>query len=301
MPVAECITLNPSRLTPLTVVGRGGFGTVFMAFNADAAAQRRKSEEVVAVKVMPERNHRSERKAIHLMIEQQVLHQTRGHPHIIKLLASYATLESYVFVTEAGRCSLADLAGRRISESYTRFAISEVCQGVEHLHSLNIIHRDLKPANIVIGMDGHMRVIDFGLAVQVPSKYLATSGVTMGTPGYMAPEVRRGSWHSYPVDWWGVGTIMYELLTGLVGAVSPRNPAEPYEIATDRWYGENVSPEAKSLSVGLLNVNPHWRTGTSGDIRRQEFFKSVRWNKLNGPALQTPPRIPGKNNSQLKL
>jgi serine/threonine protein kinase len=85
--------------------------------------------------------------------------------------------------------------------------------GLEYLHSNGIIHRDIKPENLVIDNKGYLRITDLGVARQSqPNNYQDTSG----TPGYMAPEVIQSQNHSFPVDYFALGVIVYECMLGRV-------------------------------------------------------------------------------------
>lgn len=85
--------------------------------------------------------------------------------------------------------------------------------GLQYIHSKNILHRDIKPENLVLDDSGYVHITDFGVA-----KYysLNNSHETSGTPGYMSPEVMRGQNHSYSVDFYAVGVIAFEFMTGKV-------------------------------------------------------------------------------------
>lgn len=93
------------------------------------------------------------------------------------------------------------------------FFIACIMIGLEYIHSKNILHRDIKPENLVLDDSGYVHITDFGVA-----KYytLNNSHETSGTPGYMSPEVMRAQNHSYSVDFYAVGVIAFEFMTGKV-------------------------------------------------------------------------------------
>ena len=101
---------------------------------------------------------------------------------------------------------------KRFDENHARFYAVQIALALGHLHSKNVVHRDLKAANILVGEDGYIHVTDFGLAKIVQENQEANS--FCGTPEYMAPEILNGDGHSFPVDWWSLGILIYEMIVG---------------------------------------------------------------------------------------
>lgn len=91
---------------------------------------------------------------------------------------------------------------------------SELCEMISYLHSQSILYRDLKPENVIISMkdSGHLKLVDFGFSKHLRTKSEKTF-TNCGTPSYLAPEIIQGNGHSFSVDVWGLGILLYELIT----------------------------------------------------------------------------------------
>ncbi|KAA0194128.1 cGMP-dependent protein kinase [Fasciolopsis buskii] len=105
------------------------------------------------------------------------------------------------------------------TESTTQFYVACVVEALDYLHKRNIIFRDLKPENLILDTDGYCKLTDFGFSKKLPT---ATKTWTFcGTPEYMAPEIILNKGHDQAVDFWSLGILIYELLTGLPPFDSP--------------------------------------------------------------------------------
>ena len=100
----------------------------------------------------------------------------------------------------------------RFSEPTARFYFAEILLGLEALHARNVMYRDLKPENVLLDVDGHVKLADFGLSKD-PEGPLSYS--FCGSPEYMSPEMLAAAGHDWRVDLYSLGAILYEMLTGL--------------------------------------------------------------------------------------
>merc|ERR1711988_1747413 len=133
---------------------------------------------------------------------------------ITKLWETYNGAQSLYFLLEP--CLGGELyatynrKGLHGSEKHCRYYAAGTVYAFEHLHERRIIYRDLKPENLLLNETGHIKITDMGLAKFVIGK----TYTTCGTPDYFAPEVIASIGHTHAVDWWTLGILMFELMTG---------------------------------------------------------------------------------------
>ena len=172
-----------------------------------------------------------------------------------------------------------------------QFYAAEVVLAFEFLHSQGIVYRDLKPENMVINRDGHIRIIDFGFA-----KVLADQGITYtlcGTPDYLAPEILRQQGYGMGVDWWALGVLIYEMLTG-TPPFYDSNHLKLYDKIrfSDPSFPPGLDDTAKDLISRLLYKDPFRRLGCGhqgvNEIKSHPWFKEVRWDTLLGLRVKPP-------------
>lgn len=100
-----------------------------------------------------------------------------------------------------------------MSAQSAKFYFVEILLGLEYIHSMGIAYRDLKPENVLIDIDGHIKLADFGLSKHIQSNAFTNS--FCGSPEYMSPEMLTGEGHNMGVDYYSLGAILFEMLTGL--------------------------------------------------------------------------------------
>lgn len=182
---------------------------------------------------------------------------------------------------------------RVFTEDETRFMMANIIMALEHIHHKGIIHRDVKPENLVFDSKGYLYLTDFGIA-----KYWRpeNSEDTSGTPGYMAPEVLCRRNHSYSVDYYALGVIMYECMVGrrpYLGKtrkeIKEQVLAKQTLIKPNEVFG-SWSAEAMHLCNSLIQRKRVRRLGENGpaEIKNHPFFKGFRWDYLAQSKLKAP-------------
>ena len=231
----------------LEEIGRGGMGTVYLAERADGQFTQR-----VAVKLL--RHEFSDREAERrFRLERQILARLE-HPNIARLLDGGLTAEGQpYFVMEhvIGQPITAYCDRHRLGLEPRLELVRTVCAAVQYAHQNLVVHRDLKPANILVTEDGQVKLLDFGIArvldVEAFDQSMAVThtGARLMTPDYAAPEQVRGDAITTATDVYGLGMLLYELLTG----------QRPYSLASrqlqdiERIVCEQVPPRPSAVVV----------------------------------------------------
>ena len=209
------------------------------------------------------------------------------HPFVVSLYASIQTKKKLYFILEyapGGELFFHLSRERRFAEPTARFYVAELVLALAFLHAKGVVYRDLKPENILLGRDGHVQLGDFGLAKT--GVHAATEGTRSlcGTPEYVAPEVLNKLGYGTAVDWWGLGTILHELLVG-----TPPWYTEDRQLLFQRIRGAPlvlppfVSAAAAALLQGLLTKDAASRLGSragAADVQAHAFFGALDWDAL---------------------
>ncbi|XP_069808690.1 protein kinase C delta type-like [Dendropsophus ebraccatus] len=266
-------------------LGRGAFGRVFLASTPSRS-------DYVAMKVI---RKKKKNEAI-LQRERRILLMARDCPFILHLYAALQSRGQAYFITEhlAGG-SLEDLIRMcgYLDPNNVRFYTAEIACGLQFLHGKKIVHRDLKPGNIMLDGDGHIRIIDLGLAQDGVSASKKITGVT-GTFAYIAPEVFL---HQYDTaaDWWSLGIVVSRMAAGH----SPFYFGPVYKMAYKSITRDQpnipswLNNDLHLLITELLCKDSEKRLGVSKNIRDHPFFITIDWEELEQRRAQ-PPFIPFK-------
>jgi len=274
----------------LKVIGKGSFGKVMQVRKKD-------SGKIYAMKVLKKQQLVARKQVDHTRTERKVLEEI-DHPFIVSLRFAFQNETKLYMVLDfftGGELFFHLKNAGRFPEARAKFYAAEITLALECLHANAIVYRDLKPENVLLDEDGHVKLTDFGLSKEsITGKVLTHT--FCGTPEYLAPEVIHGGGYGTPVDWWSLGTLLYEMLTGLPPFYN-QNLHVMYEkiIRAKLHFPSYLSPNAKSILKMLLDRNPKTRLGSgrggAAEVKKHPFFESIAWDKLLKKEV-TPPFIP---------
>ncbi|KAL6069566.1 AGC protein kinase [Balamuthia mandrillaris] len=278
----------------MAVIGKGSFGKVLLVRKKD-------NRQIYAMKILRKEAVVARKQVAHTRAEKSILQRVQ-HPFIVKLHYAFQTEEKLYMVMDfvnGGELFYHLKRTGRFDEERVRFYAAEIVSALSHLHSLGIVYRDLKPENILLDAKGHVVITDFGLSKEINPEEGTTT--FCGTPEYLAPEILRGKGHGCAVDWWSLGTMVYEMLTGLPPFYS-KNVQVMFQkiVSADLMFPSHLdlSRDVQSLLQGLLTRDPEQRLGSiknGQDIKEHPFFSSIDWQQLDRKELKAPfrPKVRG--------
>jgi serine/threonine protein kinase/tetratricopeptide (TPR) repeat protein len=291
-----------SRLGPyeiLAPLGAGGMGEVYRA-------RDEKLDRDVAIKVLPQAVAADPETLARFEREAKAV-AALSHPNILSIFdfgqhegVSYAVMELLEGETLRGKLN----AGPIPQKQAVDYAV-QVARGLSAAHERGVIHRDLKPENLFVTRDGHLKILDFGLAKRVEAVALGQEtnaptasghtepGTVMGTAGYMSPEQVKGFPVDHRSDIFSFGTILYELLSGKKAFRRDTNAEtmaailmqEPPELSESE---RNISPALDHIVRHCLEKNRERRFQSARDIgfALEEAYSPVA---TSGAQLAVPP------------
>ncbi|KAJ9466096.1 RAC family serine/threonine-protein kinase-like protein [Diplonema papillatum] len=267
----------------LCVVGKGSFGKVMQVRKKD-------TKEIFAMKCMSKELILREGLVDHMKAEKNILGMI-NHPFIVKLHYAFQTKDSLFLILDflsGGEVFYHLSQCNTFPEPRAKFYTAQIGLSLGHLHSLNIIYRDLKPENCVLDKDGNCCITDFGLAKPGVSSKDST-GTFCGTPEYLAPEFLTGGGHGRAVDWWSLGILLYEMITGLPPFYS-EHPNEMYELILNKklTFPDGMSAGARDLCSKLLERNPENRMQEVEAFKAHPFFADLDFEALLAGKLPVP-------------
>lgn len=276
---------------PLTCLGKGSFGTVVLV-------KQRATGRLYAQKQFKKASMTVRKKLIEqTKTERAILESINRHPFVVKLYYAFQDHEKLYLILEyaqGGELFHHLACERMFPEDTAAFYMAEMVLALDHLHrTVGVIYRDLKPENCLLDAEGHLLLTDFGLS-KVAVDEDTTCRSFLGTIEYMAPEVIQGAEYGMAVDWWSLGALGFDLLTG-----SPPFTGNNHAKIQEKILKQKLAlpyflgPDAKDLLTRLLRKEPKKRLGANmpkdlQTIKSHRFFRKINWKKLEARDLEPP-------------
>jgi len=257
------------------ILGEGAFGRVRRAHHLP-------SGKLYALKEMSKDDIVTSGQVEHILQESEVLDFV-SHPAIANKIAAFQTdSHLYMIMEFAPGGDLYDKLqhARQFPFDDARVYISQVLLALEHLHAQSIVHRDLKLENLLVSQDGAIKLTDFGFA----KKVLYRTWTLCGTPEYLAPEIVLEKGHNKAADYWALGVLLFEFLTGHSPFEAEDHMSTYKKILAGKvHYPKRMDTHAVSLCSNLLQRDISRRYGNLkdgvADIKRHAFFHGFDWDK----------------------
>lgn len=294
-----------SDFTPIKVLGKGAYGKVHLV-------QDRHNKRLFAQKQLrkPTINIHEEQGDIHTkhvkrtISERKILTNITHHPNIVKLFYALQDSDKFYLILEYipggelfHHLTSNNSLGNVFKEEDVAFYAAQMALGLKHLHELGIVYRDLKPENCLLNSAGHLVLTDFGLSKSIGEDPENSCKSIIGTPEYMAPEILKGDEYDYLVDWWSLGCVIYDMMTG-----KPPFTGNSHKAIQDKIIKNKLkmpfyfSMDAKDLLNKLLNKNPAKRFPVDEKwsiFESHRFFRKLNWKSLKAQDDScNPPIIP---------
>jgi len=283
---AEKVTADDFDM--ITVIGQGSFGKVVQV-------RHKKTGQIYAMKMLNKRSIVERGEVEHTKAEKEIL-QTVKHPFLMCLHYSFQTPDKLYLVMDfvnGGEMFYHLQQEHTFDNLRAKFYAAEIILGLEYLHQHGIVYRDLKPENLLLDAEGHIKMTDFGLSKQGLNDPDARTKTFCGTPEYLAPEVLQGQEYGKAVDWWSLGTLIYEMLTGL----PPFYDEDVQRMYAQKMTAElqvpdHVDPSAADLIAKFLDRNPTTRLQDTKLIKQHPWFADIHWDDLAAKRVMPPYKPP---------
>uniref|UniRef100_A0A8D0GFB5 cGMP-dependent protein kinase n=1 Tax=Sphenodon punctatus TaxID=8508 RepID=A0A8D0GFB5_SPHPU len=267
------------NLEIVATLGVGGFGRVELV--------KVKNENLAfAMKCIKKKHVVDTKQQEHIHSEKNILEETCS-PFIVRLYRTFKDSKYVYMLLEAclGGELWSILRDRgHFDEFTTKFCVGCVTEALEYLHHIGVIYRDLKPENLILDGQGYIKLVDFGFAKKIGCGQ--KTWTFCGTPEYVAPEVILNKGHDFSVDFWSLGILVYELLTGrdARNTTPPTLTRRSERLRARTGAGQNPTERLGNLKNGIHDVKKHrWLNGFSWEGLRTRKLTSPLKRELAGP------------------
>ncbi|KAL6445346.1 hypothetical protein ACFW04_002272 [Cataglyphis niger] len=250
-------------------LGKGKFGNVYLA-------REKRTRFIIAMKVLF-RSQISDANITHQVIREIEIQTHLRHPNILRMYGYfYDDKRIYLILEYAPKGELYKelnkQPNKRFNELRTANYIAQLADALKYCHSKSVIHRDIKPENLLLGLNGEIKVADFGWSVHAPSSRRDT---LCGTLDYLPPEMVSGKTHNHTVDFWSVGVLCYECLVGKPPFYATTNDETYANIKKLRYtFPSFVSEDARDLISKLIVIDPEKRLDMDGVLKHPWIVKN---------------------------
>ena len=254
----------------LSELGVGAFGTVFKV-------QHILTEKIYAMKVM-NKNYIIQKKYLHYVVSEfEIMKSLSGFPFVIDLHYCFQSANYLFMVIDI--CPGGDFDNLKYINNLKLF-FAELVLAFEHIHKHHVVYRDLKPENILLDPYGHIKVCDFNLAKSGVSKQKRATSFC-GSPMYLSPEMLDPEGVDQRADIYGIGLLIYELVTDKPAFMAPNLDALYDKIKNNKidFDDPKLKGDMKDLLLKILVNNPDERI-TIEEIKKHEYFKDISFVKV---------------------
>lgn len=300
-------TVEPTKLKFDALIGMGGYGSVFLV--SDASNSRQFALKMLRKGLLAGKSDLPKR----ALREKEAL-ETLRHPFISKLHMTFQDEDSLYYLldlaTGGDLYALLDIHPV-FPEAWALFYTASLALALRHMHKHCYVYRDMKPENVLLDSGGYVCLADMGFAKKVEDRTFTACG----TDEYVPPELLEGKGRTAAADWWGLGVLLHEMITGRTPFEG--NTTEIFAQITKYHKGGDdtneklrlslsaVSEECGDLVSGLLIGDESGRLGSGPEgflgIQMHAWFKSLKWGALLHREMAAPYIPPPFDASKMEV